>query len=126
MIHFLERVFSPLANLTSGVLELFYSLGVAWSLSIILLTVMVRAALFPLAIRQVKNMRPIQDLKPEVDEIRSRHKDDRRKQQEATMDLQGAPGQPLAGFHARARADARFHNDLSGHPQSRGNHPELR
>ena len=76
-----------MANLTSGVLELFYSLGAPWSLSIILLTVMVRAVLFPLTIRQVKNMRAMQDLKPEMDEIRSRYKDDRRKQQEATMDL---------------------------------------
>ena len=45
------------------------------------------AALFPLTIRQTKNMRAVQELKPEMDEIRCRYKDDRQEQQEAIMDL---------------------------------------
>ena len=46
-----------------------------------------RAALFALTIRQTKSMRAVQELKPEMDEIRCRYKDDRQKQQEAIMDL---------------------------------------
>jgi len=74
-------------------------LGAPWWLSIVFLTVLVRAALFPLTIRQVKNMRAVQELKPEMDSIRAKYKDDRRKQQEATMELyKKRRVNPLAGF----------------------------
>ena len=99
MTDFLGRVFGPLTDLISDVLESFHSLGAPWWLSIILLTVLVRAVLFPLTIRQVKNMRAMQDLKPEMDSIRAKYKDDRRKQQEATMELyKERRVNPLAGF----------------------------
>jgi YidC/Oxa1 family membrane protein insertase len=96
---FLGRAFGPLTNLISYALESFHSLGAPWWLSIVFLTVLVRAALFPLTIRQVKNMRAVQELKPEMDSIRAKHKDDRRKQQEATMELyKKRRVNPLAGF----------------------------
>jgi YidC/Oxa1 family membrane protein insertase len=99
MTDFLGRVFGPLTDLISDVLESFHSLGAPWWLSIILLTVLVRAVLFPLTIRQVKNMRAMQELKPEMDSIRAKYKDDRRKQQEATMELyRERRVNPLAGF----------------------------
>jgi YidC/Oxa1 family membrane protein insertase len=80
LTEFVVRFFGPLASLISGTLELFHSLGAPWWLSIALLTVSVRAILFPLTIRQVNNMRAMQELKPEMDEIRFRYKDDRQKQ----------------------------------------------
>src|SRR5918998_2334917 len=99
MTDFLGRVFSPLTNLISYALESFHSLGAPWWLSIVFLTVLVRAALFPLTIRQVKNMRAVQELKPEIENIRSKYKDDPRKQQEATMELyKERRVNPLAGF----------------------------
>lgn len=99
MTDFLGRAFGPLTNLISYALESFHSLGAPWWLSIVFLTVLVRAALFPLTIRQVKNMRAVQELKPEMDSIRAKYKDDRRKQQEATMELyKKRRVNPLAGF----------------------------
>jgi YidC/Oxa1 family membrane protein insertase len=99
MTDFLGRVFGPLTNLISGVLESFHSLGAPWWLSIVFLTVLVRAVLFPLTIRQVKNMRAMQELKPEMDSIKAKYKNDRRKQQEATMELyKERRVNPLAGF----------------------------
>src|ERR687890_984373 len=99
MTDFLGRVFGPLTNLISYALESFHSLGAPWWLSIVFLTVLVRAALFPLTIRQVKNMRAVQELKPEIENLRSKYKDDRRKQQEATMELyKRRRVNPLAGF----------------------------
>jgi YidC/Oxa1 family membrane protein insertase len=99
MTDFLGRVFGPLTNLISGVLESFHSLGAPWWLSIVFLTVLVRAVLFPLTIRQVKNMRAMQELKPEMDSIKAKYKNDRRKQQEATMELyKKRRVNPLAGF----------------------------
>src|ERR671910_2681851 len=99
MTDVLGRVFGPLTNLISGVLESFHSLGAPWWLSIVFLTVLVRAVLFPLTIRQVKNVRAMQELKPEMDSIKAKYKNDRRKQQEAMMELyKKRRVNPLAGF----------------------------
>jgi len=95
----LGRIFGPLTSVISGALELFHSIGAPWWLSIVLLTISVRAILFPLTIRQVNNMRAMQELKPEMNDIRSRYKDDRQKQQEAMMELyRERRVNPLAGF----------------------------
>jgi YidC/Oxa1 family membrane protein insertase len=95
----LGRIFAPLTNLISGGLELFHDLGAPWWLSVVLLTVLVRGALFPLTVRQVKNMRAMQDLRPAMEEIRTRHKQDPRKQQEAMAELyREHKVNPLAGF----------------------------
>src|SRR3954468_20219270 len=87
IIQVLEREFAPLINLLGSCLEFFYSLGAPWWLSIALLTVIVRSLLFPLTVRQVKSMRAMQDLKPEMDKIRAKYKDNRQKQQEEIMKL---------------------------------------
>ena len=95
----LGRIFGPLTDLISGILELFHAFGAPWWLSVVLLTVLVRGALFPLTVRQVKNMRAMQDLRPDMDEIRARHKEDPRKQQEAMAELyREREVNPLAGF----------------------------
>src|SRR5919199_1799328 len=87
MTDFLGRIFAPLTNLLGSGLEFFYSLGVPWWLGIALLTIIVRSILFPLTVRQVKSMRAMQDLKPEMDKIRAKYKDNRSKQQEEIMKL---------------------------------------
>jgi YidC/Oxa1 family membrane protein insertase len=82
-----------------GALEAFHTLGAPWWLSIVLLTLVVRGFLFPLTVKQVKNARAMQELKPEMDEIRRKHKDNRQKQQEAIMELyKERRMNPLAGF----------------------------
>lgn len=87
MTEFPSGLFGPLTGLISGALELFHSAGAPWWLSIVLLTVAVRAALLPLTVRQAKSIRAMQRLGPEMAEIRARYEDDRRKQHEATMEL---------------------------------------
>ncbi len=84
---FFGRVFFPLTNLLGDGLEFFNAQGIPWWLSIAILTVIVRSLLFPLTIRQVKSMRAMQDLKPEMDRIRAKYKDNRQKQQEELMKL---------------------------------------
>lgn len=98
MIDFLERVFSPLTNLLGTGLEFFHAQGLPWWLSIALLTVVVRTLLFPLTLKQVKSMRAMQDLKPEMDRLRSKYRDNRQKQQEELMKLyQERQVNPLGG-----------------------------
>ncbi len=98
MIEFLERVFSPLTNLLGDALVFFHSAGFSWWLSIAIVTVIVRSLLFPLTIKQVKSMRAMQDLKPEMDRIRAQFKDNRQRQQEELMKLyQERRVNPLGG-----------------------------
>lgn len=99
MINFLGRIFSPLTGLISNILETFHSFGAPWWLSIMLLTVIVRGLLFPLTVRQVKNMRAMQELRPEMDTLREKYKEDRAKQQQAIMELyKERQINPAAGF----------------------------
>ena len=86
---FLRDLFDPLFNLLGAMLLELHSLGAPWWLSIMLLTIGVRTLLFPLTVRQIKSMRGVQELKPDLDEIRERHKDDPKKQHEETMQLYG-------------------------------------
>src|SRR5215204_5211623 len=95
---FFGRIFFPLTNLLGGGLEFLNAHGIPWWLSIAILTVLVRSLLFPLTIRQVKSMRAMQDLKPEMDKIRAKYKDNRQKQQEELMKLyQERQVNPLGG-----------------------------
>lgn len=76
MIDFLRNLLDPLFNLMGGTLSTFHGWGAPWWLSIMMLTVIVRTLLFPITYRQVKSMRKMQDLKPDMDRIRTEHKED--------------------------------------------------
>ncbi len=89
MLESLRNLFDPLFGLLAAMLSTLHGWGLPWWLSIIALTVVVRTLLFPLTFRQVRSMRRMQELKPEMDGIRNEHKDDPRKQQEALMKLYG-------------------------------------
>ena len=99
MAEFLSGLLGPLTGLIGGALELFHSAGAPWWLSIVLLTVSVRAALLPLTVQQARSMRAMQELRPEMAEIRARYEADRHKQQEAMMELYRERRiNPLAGL----------------------------
>jgi YidC/Oxa1 family membrane protein insertase len=76
MIDFLRNLLDPLFNLMGGTLSTFHGWGAPWWLSIMMLTIIVRTLLFPITYRQVKSMRKMQDLKPDMDRIRTEHKED--------------------------------------------------
>ncbi|CAN5803704.1 hypothetical protein BH23ACT11_BH23ACT11_18520 [soil metagenome] len=87
MIKLLGSLFEPLVTLLGAGLQLFHGWGVPWWLSIVLVTVVVRTVLFPLTVKQITNVRQMQDLKPELDEIRNKFSDDPQKQQQTMMEL---------------------------------------
>ena len=89
MLDFLRNLFDPLFNLLGFTLTSFHSLGAPWWLAIVMLTIIVRTMLFPLTIKQVKSMRKMQELKPEMDKIRETHKKNPAEQQAALMQLYG-------------------------------------
>jgi YidC/Oxa1 family membrane protein insertase len=88
MLDMLRNLFDPLFDLLGGLLLTFHTdLGAPWWLSIIMLTLVVRAALLPLAVRQTKNMRAMQNLRPELQKLQKEHKDDPQRLRQETMEL---------------------------------------
>lgn len=61
--------------------------GIAWTLSIIGLVVVIRVLLIPLFVRQIKSQRKMQMLQPKVMELRKKYKNDRERLQRETMKL---------------------------------------
>jgi YidC/Oxa1 family membrane protein insertase len=82
----IANVFQPLIDLFDGVLVFFHdSVGLSWGFSIIALTLVVRAVLVPLTLRQFKSMQAMQRLAPEIKEMQARYKDDRERLNQEMM-----------------------------------------
>lgn len=96
---FFQNLFSPVVNILGSVLLFFHqTVGAPWWLSIALLTVVVRALLFPLTVKQVKSMRAVQDLKPDMDRVRAQYQNNPQKQREEMTKLYQDRGvNPLGG-----------------------------
>ncbi len=79
-------------------LERFYSFAGSWGIAIILLTVVVKLATLYWTHKSMKSMKEMAKLRPQLDKLREKYKDDRQKQQVETMNLFKAHGvNPLAG-----------------------------
>ncbi len=61
--------------------------GLSWTLSIIGLTIVIRAALIPLFVKQIKSSRNMQLIQPKVKELQKKYGHDRQKLAEETMKL---------------------------------------
>ncbi len=60
---------------------------VNWGLAIILITVLVKLAMYPLTKVQYESMAKMRNLKPKIDDLQARYKDDRQKLGPAMMEL---------------------------------------
>src|SRR5688500_1391122 len=88
---------APLYYAISFVLDLFHQLwtavgldpagGASWALSIIGLTVVIRAALIPLFVKQIKASRNMQLIQPRVKELQKKYGHDRERLAQETMKL---------------------------------------
>ena len=96
---FFQNLFSPVVNILGSVLLFFHqTVGAPWWLSIVMLTVVVRSLLFPLTVKQVRSMRSVQNLKPDMDRIRSQYQSNPQKQREEMTKLYQDRGvNPLGG-----------------------------
>ena len=73
-------------DVAESVLNFFHdNVGLSWGTSIIALTVCVRAILIPLTYSQIKGMRALQALQPQIKEIQEKFKNDRQRQQQEMM-----------------------------------------
>jgi len=91
------NILQPLIDVANAVLVFFNDLGLSWGLSIIALTFLTRALLIPLTYKQIKGMRALQALQPQIKEIQEKYKNDRpRMQQEMMRFYQENKVNPLA------------------------------
>ncbi|HYP43998.1 MAG TPA: membrane protein insertase YidC [Propionibacteriaceae bacterium] len=91
-----SAIMTPLYWVVSGLLVLFHRVwspllgvdsGWTWSLSIVCLTVIIRVALIPLFVKQIKSSRAMQMLQPKVRELQKKYGHDREKLGQETMKL---------------------------------------
>ena len=80
------NILQPLIDVANSVLKFFHdNAGFSWGLSIIFLTFVTRAVLIPLTYRQLKGMRALQALQPQLKEIQEKYKNDRQRMQQEMM-----------------------------------------
>jgi YidC/Oxa1 family membrane protein insertase len=80
------NVLQPLIDIANGVLQFFHdSAGLSWGMSIIALTVCTRTLLIPLTYKQLKGMRALQALQPQIKELQAKYKNDKQRMQQEMM-----------------------------------------
>ena len=80
------NIFQPLISVFEAVLKFFHNtVGVPWGWSIVLLTVVIRAILVPLTVKQFHSMQRLQKLQPELKALQAKYKDDKQRQQQEMM-----------------------------------------
>jgi YidC/Oxa1 family membrane protein insertase len=79
----------PITNLLVICYQLLHFLHIPFALgfSIILLTCIIRAILFPLTSSQIKMSKKMQDMAPHISKLKEKHKSDKKKQQEEMIRL---------------------------------------
>lgn len=89
------KIFEPLYDAVSWIILTFHtgfdSLGMSpswsWCLAIVFLVVLIRILLIPLFVKQIKSMRAMQQLQPEIKKIQQRYKGDRERTSQELMKL---------------------------------------
>lgn len=83
----IEDAFSPLITLFEHVMVFIHNqvVGGSWGLSIVGLTILIRAILVPLTFRQLKSMQEMQRLAPQINALKEKYKEDKQRQQQELM-----------------------------------------
>ena len=98
MVFAAGSIFDPIYNFFGAILAFFYGIIPNLGISIILLTVAVMLALFPLTAKQAKAMMHMQRAQPEIKKLQAKYKNDRAKLNEEVMKFyQENKINPLAG-----------------------------
>jgi YidC/Oxa1 family membrane protein insertase len=80
------NILQPLIDVANGVLQFFHdNVGLSWGMSIIALTVVTRMVLIPLTYKQLKGMRALQALQPQIKELQEKYKNDKQRMQQEMM-----------------------------------------
>ncbi|HZO05505.1 MAG TPA: YidC/Oxa1 family membrane protein insertase [Solirubrobacterales bacterium] len=74
-----------LVDIADEVLVFFHDSGLSWGMSIVALTVCMRTLLIPLTYKQLKGMRAMQALQPQIKELQEKYKNDKQRMQQEMM-----------------------------------------
>ncbi|NLV71321.1 MAG: membrane protein insertase YidC [Actinobacteria bacterium] len=80
--------FSPLSDFFFWILRFLHeNLGISWSWAIVVLTLIIRLVLVPLMWRQIKSMRAMQALQPQLKALQEKYKNDRQVLNQKVMEF---------------------------------------
>ncbi len=83
---FAANPLKPLIDFFEAILVFFHdNVGMGWGASIVALTVVVRAALLPLTLKQFKSMQSMARLQPEIKKLQDRYKNDKERLNQEMM-----------------------------------------
>ena len=82
---FHNGVYQPIYNLLVFLYDIIP--GGDFGVAIILATILLKAALFPLSQKQIESQKKMQEIQPKIKEIQKKHKGDREKQSRAMMEF---------------------------------------
>lgn len=89
----------PLVSVEEWLLERLHSIGLGWGLAIVGLTLLVRAAIVPVTVRQFHAQRRLAEHAPELKRLKQRHGDDPARLREETVAYYREHGvNPLGAF----------------------------
>jgi YidC/Oxa1 family membrane protein insertase len=93
-----SNYFSFFARILLWVMQKGHSLIHNWGVAIILLTLLVKAILYPLTVKSMQSMQEMKKLQPEVEKLKARYGDDKEKMNQEVMRLyQTHKVNPLGG-----------------------------
>lgn len=80
------NILQPLVDAADAILVFLHDdVGFGWGMSIVGMTVIVRLAMVPLTIKQIKGMNAMKALQPQMKEIQAKHKGDRQRMNQEMM-----------------------------------------
>lgn len=81
------NILQPLIDVANEVLVFLHDLGLHYGAAIVGLTFLTRILILPLSIKQIRSMREMSAIQPQMKELQERYKDDRERQQRETIKL---------------------------------------
>jgi len=92
------NILQPLIDVANSVLQFLHDdIGLVYGTAIVVLTFITRAIILPLSLKQIRSMRAMAAIQPQVKEMQERYKDDRQRMQREMMRIYQENGvNPLA------------------------------
>lgn len=81
------NIFQPLIDVANEILVFLHDAGLEYGLAIVGLTFITRALILPLSVKQIRSMREMSAIQPQMKELQEKYKDDRERLQRETMKL---------------------------------------
>ncbi len=85
----IQEAFSPLISVFQSILVFIHNdvVGGSWGLAIVCMTVLIRALMVPLTLKQFRSMGELQRLAPQLKALQEKYKDDKQRQQQEIMNF---------------------------------------